>query len=168
MVADKLSLNQTFAYVIWWSQFECKEACTLESITILGWDVNVKPMQDLDLSTICVASFIICESPNWKVRKSSSELSKLVISMEHQSLDLALKSTIVTVRNGLLHNNVSRINFRFDLNVWNLSCFWLGDLKRWMKRQTLLPMLISKVIHSLRYEIFKTLRSTNLEGRLVL
>ena len=32
-----------------------------------------------------------------------------------------------------------------------------------MKRQTLLPMLISKVMHSLRYEIFKTIK-----GRVVL
>ena len=77
-------------------------------------------MQDLELSSICVGSFIICESPNWEVRKSSSEPSKLVISLEHQSLDLALKSPIITVKNGLPHNNASKFNFRFDLNIATL------------------------------------------------
>ena len=59
-------------------------------------------MQDLELSSICVGSFIICESPNREVRKSSSEPSKLVISIEHQSLDLALKQMPVEITN---HNS---------------------------------------------------------------
>ena len=62
------------------------------------------------------------------MRKANSEPSKLVISIEHQSLDLALKLPIIKVRNGLPHNNASKFNFRFDLNVWNSSCVWLGDL----------------------------------------
>ena len=114
--------------MIWWWQFECKGACTPESISILGWNVNIKSMQDPELLGICVGSFIICESSNWEVTKSSSEPSKLVISIE--SLDLALKSPIVTVRNGLPHDNASKFNFRFDLNVWNSSRVWLGDLER--------------------------------------
>ena len=44
--------------------------------------------------------FYYSESPNWDMRKSSSEPSKLVVSFEHQSLDLSLKSQIMTVRNG--------------------------------------------------------------------
>ena len=74
-------------------------------------------MQGLELSSICASSFIICKSPNWEVRKSSSEPSKLVISIEHQSLDLALKSPIITARNGLPYNKVSKFNFRFDVEV---------------------------------------------------
>ena len=85
-------------------------------------------MQDLESSNICVGYFIICESPNWENRKSSFEPSKLAISIKHQSLDLTLKSPIITVRDGLPHNNASKLNFRFDLNVWNSSCVWLGDL----------------------------------------
>ena len=30
----------------------------------LGLDVNIKSVQDLESSSICVGSFIICESPN--------------------------------------------------------------------------------------------------------
>ena len=95
-----------------------------------------------------------------KLRKSSSEPWKLVISLEPQSLDLALKSPIMTVKNGF---DLNSKDFRFDLNIWNSTCVWFGGLKRWMKRQTLLPMLISKVMHSLRYEILNTLK-----GRVVL
>ena len=142
MVADKTS---NFAYIIWWWQFEFKEACTRESMTILGWDANIKSIQDLELSSICVGSFIICESPNWVVRR-----------FETSYFNLALKSPIMTVRNGLPHDNAPKFKFRFDLNTWNLSCVWLGDLSRWMKWQTLL-------IHSLRYETFDTLK-----GRVVL
>ena len=117
----QIIFKSKFAYLIWWWQFECKEACTLESITILGWDVNIKSIQDLELSCIYISYFIICESLNWEVRKSSSEPWKLVISIERQSLDLALKSPIMTVRNGFPHNNASRFNFKFDLNVRNSS-----------------------------------------------
>ena len=74
-------------------------------------------MHGLGLSIICVSSFITCESLNQEVRKSSSEPPKQVISIGHQSLDLALKAPIITVRNGLPRKNVSKFNVRFDLNV---------------------------------------------------
>ena len=51
------------------------------------------------------------------MRKSSSEPSKIVISIKNQSLDLALKSPIMTVRNVLPRNNASKFSFRFDLNI---------------------------------------------------
>ena len=52
-----------------------------------------------------------------KVRKSSSKPLKLVILVECRPLDSALKSSIITVRDRLPHNNASKFNFRFDLNV---------------------------------------------------
>ena len=79
--------------------------------------MKIKSIQYLELSSICVGSFVIRESPNCVVRKSSSEPSKLVISIEHESLDLALKSPIKTVRNGLPHDNLSKSGFKFDLNI---------------------------------------------------
>ena len=62
-----------FACIIWCWQLQCKEACAPVSISKFGWDLNIKSMLDLDFY------FLICESPNWEVRKSSSEPSKLVI-----------------------------------------------------------------------------------------
>ena len=66
-------------------------------------------------------------------------------------------------RNTSPYENVSKNNFTFDWNVWISSYVWLRYLQRWLKRHTLLPMLISKVMHSLRYEIFKSLK-----GRVIL
>ena len=63
MVVDKLSLNDILC-IIWWWQFEPEEACTSVSITILGCYVNIKSMQNIELSSTCVGSFITCESPN--------------------------------------------------------------------------------------------------------
>ena len=77
-------------------------------------------MQDLELSSICVGYFIICESPNWEVRKSSSEPSKLVLSAQHQSLDF------ITATNGLPHKSAHKFNFIFDLNISNSSCILAG------------------------------------------
>ena len=57
-------------------------------------------MQDFECSGMWFGSIIFCESPNWEVRKSSPESSKLVRSFEQQSSDLELKSPIMTVRSG--------------------------------------------------------------------
>ena len=53
--------DEIFLYIICWWQFECHEACTPESVTIFGWEVDIKYMQNLEFSSICVASFIIWE-----------------------------------------------------------------------------------------------------------
>ena len=46
-------------------------------------------------------SFRYLREPKLRREKTNSEPSKLVKSLEHQSLILALKSPIITVRNGL-------------------------------------------------------------------
>ena len=135
-----------------------REACTPESITILDWDVNNRSIQSLEFSKFRVRSVIICYKPNFEVR---SWIWKLVISILHHCLDFALKSPI-TVRNGLHVDNESRFSSGFDLNIWNSPCVWLGELYRWIKRQTLLAMLTSKFVHSFRFEIFITLNGIEL------
>ena len=84
-------------------------------------------MQDFEDLNICVGSFIICERQNWEVTKSSIEHSKLVLLFEQQSLDLTLKSPVMTITNRLPDNRTSKCTFRFDLYVSNSSCVWLGD-----------------------------------------
>ena len=87
IVADEISLNELCVYNLEVT-IECKEACRPGSGTIFGWDVNIKSMQDFEFLGVCVDSSIICESPNWELRKSGCEPSKLVTSYEHQSVDL--------------------------------------------------------------------------------
>ena len=115
-------------------------------------------MQDLEFSKMWVGSVIICDKPNFEVRSWSWEPSKLVLSISHHCLDFALKSPIIIVRNGLQLDNESRFSSRFDQNIWDLSCVWLGDLYRWIKLQILLAMLTSKLIHSFRFKIFNTFK----------
>lgn len=40
----------------------------------------------------------------------------------------AFKFPIVTLQNGLSLVKLSKFSSKFDMKVWNSSCFWLGDL----------------------------------------
>ena len=77
------TFKSNFAKIIWWWQWGWREACTPESITILGWDVNKKSTQDHEFSKIGVGSVIICDKPNFEVRSWIWEPSKLVLSILH-------------------------------------------------------------------------------------
>ena len=127
-----------------------RETCTSESITILGWDVNNKSIEDLEFVKMWVGSVVICNKTSW-----SWESSKLVLSILHHYLGFALKMSIIIVRNGLQLDNCSRFSSRFDANIWYLPCVWLGDLYLWIKWQNLLAMLTSKLMHSFRSESLK-------------
>ena len=96
-----------------------EERRTPEPITILGWDVNHKSIQDLDFFKMWVGSLIICDKPNFEARSWNSEPSELVLSISHHCLDFAWKSPIIIVRNGLPLHNESRFSSRSDLNIWN-------------------------------------------------
>ena len=156
LVLQANRLTKCASHPKWWWQFECKE-----TYTRVNYHIRLRCKYHVYAGScvfeyMCRLFYYLRES---KLRKSSSEPSKVVISLEPQSLDLALKSPIMTVRNGF---DLNSKDFRFDLNVLNSTCVWLGGLKRWMKRQTLLRCL-HQVMHSLRYEIFNTLK-----GRVVL
>ena len=79
--------------MIWWWQFACKEACILESITNLGYDVKNKSMQEDDVFKICVGSLIIWCKPFCKVNMSIFAPSKLVLSLMHQLQQRCIKIT---------------------------------------------------------------------------
>ena len=83
----------------------------------------------------------------------------LIMSFKHQLLGFTL-TLIITVRKGLLVDSASRFIARFGFKTWNSSCFWLGDIKSKMKRQILLAILTSKLMHLSRLEIFKTLKES--------
>ena len=89
-----------FVYILWWWQFECEKVFTPESVTISGWDVNIKSMVDFEFLSIWFGYFIICNSLKRDVRKQKSEPSKLVESFVHQSLYFLLKSSIMAIMNG--------------------------------------------------------------------
>ena len=100
-----------------------------------------------------------CFCYHLQVSKLRSEEIKLqnfkTMSFGHQYLNLTLKSPIKIEKNVFPHIQVPKFHFKFYLSS---SCVWLGDLWRRMKIQTFLPILIPKVILSVRYEIFNTLK----------
>ena len=87
------------------------------SITILGSDVNIRSMQDIEFPKIWVDSLITWDKGNRDARNSICEHSKLVVSFKYQLLDFALKLPTITVRKELLVDSASRFISRFDLNA---------------------------------------------------
>ena len=149
-----------FTKICWWWQWWWREAYAQESITILGVDINNKSIQDLEFSKMCVDSVIICNEPNFEVRSSILEPSKLVLSIWHRCFNFALKLQIIIVRNGLQLDNKSRFSSRFDLNIWISSCVGVGVVYRFIKWQISPAMQASKLMHSFRFGIFSTYKGS--------
>ena len=78
--------------------------------------MNIRSMQDFELSKIWTGSFITGDIANLETRNLIYEPSKVVMSFKYQLLDLALRLSIITVRKGLLVDSASRFISKFDLN----------------------------------------------------
>ena len=74
---------------------------TPEFIDRLGWSVKNKSRQEELLVWICVGSFINWEKPFEEAVENSFVPSAVLISLGHQEEDLALKSPVITDKNGL-------------------------------------------------------------------
>ena len=100
--------------MIWWWQFWCNDGCTPDSITKLGWEVQIRSIQEEDESKMCVGSLMIWLSPNYDVIYSILLPSKLVRLFAHQFVDFALKSPIVTKTKGLFCARLSKFLSKFS------------------------------------------------------
>ena len=68
-------------------QFVCSEECTPESVIKLGWDVNIKSIQDDEVFDMCAGFLIICCKPSFAVSFSISFPSWLNLSWQYQFFD---------------------------------------------------------------------------------
>ena len=118
------------------------------------WDQYTKN----NCAKMCVGSFITWCNPYCDVTFSNAFPWEVVLSLQYQNLDFALKSPITTRRKGFLRDNFSKFNSKLSINVSKLSCDWLGDLYRATKVQSLSPIFNSKFTHSLRCWMSKTLK----------
>ena len=105
--------------MIWWWQFEWSEEWTPALIAEFGYDEL--------LSKIWVEPLITCLDPHWKVKDSIFSPWQIVLSLEHQFFDLALKSPIISFTNWFRFAILSSNNSKFVKNVWNASYDWLGE-----------------------------------------
>ena len=88
-------------WTIWWWQFGCNDAWTPEFTDKFGWSVKIKSIQEELLVCKCVGSFINWETPFADVNESNFSPSEVLRSSDHQYDDLALKSPVITDKNGL-------------------------------------------------------------------
>ena len=112
--------------------------------TIFGWDIKTRSMHDEYLGwLINYLRKSIIRNHDLKLRPASCVLLPL-----YQLLDIALKSSVTTVRYGFLLKINSRFNSRFLTNVSSSSLFWLGELYKQIRLYNLRSIVISKTMHS--------------------
>ena len=78
------------------------------------------------------------------------EPSMVVVSPVYQLLDFALKSSMASIKKGLVVQIASRISSKLLQNFSKSSSDWFVDLYKETKFQILSPSFILMVIHSLR------------------
>ena len=112
-------------------------------------------MQEQESSLICVGSLIIC--CNWNVGGITSTLepSYVVLLQRNQRFDLALKSPRTTVKNLLSAVIMSIFNSKLFANDSKSSCDWLGERYKDTGQFNLPPSLISELMHSCKYRMFR-------------
>ena len=86
--------------MIWWWQLECNDAWTLLLVTKLGWSVKIKSIQEELFLWICVGSLIIWWKPFDVFNEKSFVSSNDSMSLDHQEVDLVLKSPSMTETDG--------------------------------------------------------------------
>ena len=116
------------AFINWWWQFECKDGWTSDSIIKFGCDAKMRSIHEEELCKICVGSFMAWCNPNCDVTFSNVFHWEMVLSLQYQNFDFALKSPIATRRKGFFRDKVSQFNSKLSINFSKLSCDWLGDL----------------------------------------
>ena len=80
-------------WTIWRWQFGCNDVWTPEFTDKLGWSVKIKLIQEELLFCKCVGSFINWETPLADVNESNFSPSEVLMSSDHQYVDLAIEIT---------------------------------------------------------------------------
>ena len=78
------------------------------------------------------------------------EPSMVVVSPVYQLLDFALKSSMASIKKGLVVQTASRISSKLLKKFSKSSSDWFADLYKETKFQILSPSFILTVTHSLR------------------
>ena len=86
---------------MWRWQFGCKDAWTPEFTDRFGWLVKIKLVQKELLVCISVGSSINWANLFEEVCENNFDPSVVSISLDHHEEDLALKSPVITDKNGL-------------------------------------------------------------------
>ena len=108
---------------MWRWQFGCKDAWTPEFTHRFGWLVKVKSVQEELLVCISVGSFINWGNPFEEVSENNFDPSVVSISLDHHEEDLALKSPVITDKNGLCLLMLLKSFSKLDKNKATVTLF---------------------------------------------
>lgn len=81
-------------------------------------------MQEEELLTLWVGWFIVCLSPEWKVRFAILEHSVIVLPFLYHWSNSAFKSASAATKNGFLSKILSSVSSKFSINVSNSTWDW--------------------------------------------
>ena len=87
---------------IWWCQFGCNNPLAQQFTDRFGWSVKIKSIQEKLPVCKCVGSFINWETPFADVNESNFSPSEILMSSDHQHGVFALKSPVITDKNGVI------------------------------------------------------------------
>ena len=90
--------------------------------------MKIKSIQELELDSICVGSYISWSKLGNDVRASKCVPSVAVLSSFHQVEDLALKSPNIIVNKQLDEAVLLKSSSKSDRKLSNSILSWLGDL----------------------------------------
>ena len=116
--------------MIWWWRLECNEAWTPLLVTKLGWSVKIKSMQEELLVWMCVGSLTIWWKPFDVLNEKSFVASNESMPLDHQEVDLTLKSPNMTDTDGLRLLMSDKRCSNFVKKLSNSSLFGLGEWQR--------------------------------------
>ena len=96
-----------------------------ESTDRFGWSVKIKSIQVELLVCICVGSLINWGNPLEEVSENNFDHSVVLMSLSHHEEDLALKSPLITDKDGLCLLMSLKSFSKLDKNKLNSLLFWL-------------------------------------------
>ena len=111
--------------IMWW-QLGCNDKWTPEFTDRFGWTIKIKSIYEELLVCICVGSFIIWENPFEEVNENKFVHPVLLMPLGHREEDLALKSPVITHKDGLRLLMSLKSFLKLDKNKSNSLLFWLG------------------------------------------
>ena len=86
-----------------------------------GCDANMRSIREEELFKICAGSFMTWCNPNCDVTFSNAFPWEVLLSLQYQNFDFALKSLIATRRKGFFRDKVSKFNSKLSINVSKFS-----------------------------------------------
>ena len=116
-----------------------------DSITRLGWEVNIKSIQEEEFPKMWVSSLINCCRPNCEVTASILGPSDVVLLCLYQFEDLLLKSPKTTIKNGFWLLILSDESCKLSANSSKESEDWPGDQYKEIKLHNYPPIKNSKI-----------------------